>query len=108
MQLAKNGMIILNLDDVVETNHILCQTNELSITWLASLEPIVLHEHGLPNLVTQEVFFLISIFDILAVNMTSCSKVGEEADMEDSRQENSPEEMDKTLASKEAMPVRLN
>jgi len=89
MQLAKNGMIILNLDDVVETNHILCQTNELSITWLASLEPIVLHEHGLPNPVTQEVFFPVRIFNKITVNMTSCSNVGEEADKEDGRQENS-------------------
>ena len=31
MQLAKDGSMILNLDDVVESNHISCQTRELFI-----------------------------------------------------------------------------
>jgi len=40
--------------------------------------------------------------------MTSCSKVEEESDTEDGRQENSLGEMDKTLDALEAIPVRLN
>jgi len=46
------------------------------------LRPIVLHEDGLLNPNTQEGFFPFSIFDKLAVNMTSCSEVKEEIDEE--------------------------
>jgi len=89
MHLAKNGTIILDLDDVVKTNCISCQAKRLSIILFGSLLPIGLHKNGLPNLVTQEGFFPIRIFDKLVVNITLYSKVEEEIEEEDGRQENS-------------------
>ena len=53
----------------------------------------------MPNPTTQEVFFPVSVFDKLAVNMTSCSMVKEETDEEEDRQENSTIEIDKTLVA---------
>ena len=57
MRLIKDETIILNLDDVVETNHISCQTKGLPLIQFKSLEPIVLYEHGLPSPTMQEGFF---------------------------------------------------
>ena len=81
----QDGTIILDLDDVVETNHISCQTKGLSPIQFGSLEPFVLHEHGLPNPVMQERSFPVNIFDKLTVNMASCFDIEEEADKEDGR-----------------------
>jgi len=39
--------------------------------------------------------------------MTSSSKIEEEIGKENGRQENSPKEIDKTLAALDAIPVRL-
>ena len=50
-----------------------------------SLEPIVMHDHRLTNPITQEEFFLVSFFDKVIVNMTSCSTVEEETGEEDGR-----------------------
>jgi len=44
IQLAKEGRIILELDDVVEENHISSQTRELCTLPFWNLEPIVLFE----------------------------------------------------------------
>ena len=79
----------MNLDDIIATNHISCQTKGLSLIHFGSLEPFVLHKHSLLNPTMQERSFSIDIFDKLAVNMTSCFEVEEEADEEDGRQENS-------------------
>ena len=70
MRLIKDRTIILDLDDVVEANHILCQTRGLSIIQFGGLEPFVLHEHRLPNPATQERSLTVNVFDKLAVNMT--------------------------------------
>ena len=51
----------------------------------------------------QEGFFPASVFDKLVVNMTSCSEVEDDASKEDGRQENSSMEIDKTLATLEAI-----
>ena len=56
MRLVKDGMIILNLDDIVESNHISCQIKGLSLIQLGSLEPTVLHERGLLSPAMQEGF----------------------------------------------------
>jgi len=40
--------------------------------------------------------------------MTSCSKVEEETNKEDDRQENSLREIEKTLSALEAIPIHLN
>ena len=72
------------------------------------MEPFVLHEHGLPNPVTQERSFLINSFDKLAVNMTSCSKVEEVTTEDDGRKGNSSGEKDKTVAALDAIPICLN
>ena len=53
MQLVKDGTIILDFDDVVESNHIFCQIKGLSIIQFESLGPFVLHEHGLLNPIVQ-------------------------------------------------------
>ena len=80
MRLVKDGAIILDLDDVVESNHIFYKRRGLSIIQFGSLGPFVLHKHRLSNPITQEVFFLVIFFDKLALNMTSCSEVEEEID----------------------------
>ena len=80
----------------------------MSIIQFGSLEPIVLHKHGLPNPIMQEEFFPISVFNKLAVKMTSYSEVEEEANEEDDSQENSLGDTNKNLAALEAMLVFLN
>jgi len=104
MRLVKDGTIILDLEDVVETNHISCQTKGLSLIQFRSLEPFVLYEHGLPNPATQERSFLVNVFD----KLTSCSEVEEEVDEGDGRHENFLGEVDMTVAALEAMPMHLN
>jgi len=52
MWLIEDGMIILDLDDLVETNYISYQTKGLSFIQFGSLEPFVLHECRLSNLTT--------------------------------------------------------
>jgi len=89
MRLIEDGTIILDLDNVTETNRISCQTKGLSLIQFGSLEPAVLYEPGLPSLTTQGEFFPVRVFNKLIVNMTLCSKVKEEADEEDGRQKNS-------------------
>jgi len=44
MQLAKEGRIILDLDDVVEANHVSSQTRDLCTLPFGNLEPVVLFE----------------------------------------------------------------
>jgi len=56
----------------------------------------------------QERSFPVNIFNKLAVNMTSCFEVEKELDEEEGGQENSLREIDKTLASLEAILVHLN
>ena len=68
MQLAKVRMIILNLDNVVETNYVSCKIKGLSTIPFGSLELATLYKHGLPNTAMQEGFFTISVFDKLTVN----------------------------------------
>jgi len=80
IRLTEDGTIILDLDDVVETNHISCQTRGLSLIQFGSLEPFVLHKNRLPNPATQEMSFPVNVFDKVAVNMSSCLEVGEELD----------------------------
>jgi len=104
MQLIEDGMIILDLDNIVETNHISCQTRGLSLIQFGSLKSFVLHEHRLPNPATQERSFPVNVFDRLAVNMTSCFEVEEESDK---REENSFGEIDKTLVALKAIPMYL-
>jgi len=57
MRLIEDGTIILDSDDVVETNRIYCQTKGLSLIQFGSLEPAVLYEPGLPSPTTQGEFF---------------------------------------------------
>ena len=105
MRLIEDGRIILDSDDVVETNHISCQTRGLSLIQFRSLEPFVLHKYRLLNPIAQERSFLVNVFDKLLVNMTSCFKVEEESD---ERQENSLGEIDKILVALEAIPMHLD
>ena len=44
IQLAKEGRIILDLDDIVEANHVSFQTRELCSLQFGNLEPVVLLE----------------------------------------------------------------
>ena len=105
MWLMEDGTIILDLDNLVVTNHISCQIRGLSPIQFESLEPFVQREHRLPNPATQERSFPVNVFDKLAVNMTSCFEVEE---VSDERHENSLCEINKTLAALEAIPVCLN
>jgi len=56
LQLAKEGSIILDRDDIVEKNHVSSQTRELCILMLGNLEPDILLEPGLLNFNIQKVF----------------------------------------------------
>ena len=85
MWLIKDGTIILDLDDVVETNHISSQTKGLSLIQFRSLGLDILYEHGLPNPVMQEGFFPASVHDKVAVNLTSCPEVEEKVGEEDTK-----------------------
>jgi len=85
MRLIEDGTIVLDANDMVETNCISCQTKGLSLIQFGSLEPTVHYESGLPSPTTQGEFFPIRVFDKLTINMTLCSKVKEEADEEDGR-----------------------
>jgi len=105
MWLIEDGTIILNLDNIVETNHISCQTKGVFLIQFGSLEPFVLHEQRLLNRCTQERLFTVNVFDKLTVNVTSWFKIEEESD---ERQENSSGEIDMTLAALEAILVHLN
>jgi len=80
MRLIKDKTITLDLDNVVEINHISCRTRGLSLIQFESLKLFVLHEHRLPNPAMQERSFPVDVFDKLAVNMTSCFEVKEELD----------------------------
>ena len=73
------------LPGLVEIYYISYLTKGLSIIQFGRLEPVVLHKHGLSNLVMQKGFFLVNVFDKHTVNMTSSSEVEEEADAEDGR-----------------------
>jgi len=108
MRLIKDGTKILDLDNIVETNHISYQTKRLSLIQFGSSKPAILYEHGLSSPTMQERFFAVNIFDKLIINMIACSELEEEADEENSKHENSLGEMDKTVAALEAMPMCLN
>ena len=62
-ELAKEGRIILDLDEVVKKNHISALTKELSTIQFGSLGPIVLLEHGLSDPITLEGIFPLTFFD---------------------------------------------
>ena len=84
MRLIEDGIITLDLDDVVKTNHISCQIKELSLIQFRSLEPAVLYDHRLPSPAMQDDSF------------QSASSI------------NFLIEIDKTLAALEATPACLN
>jgi len=96
MQLAKDGRIILDVDDVIETNHIFSKIRNYP-SFSSKVWVVVLHKHGLFNPVTQEIFFLASFFDEITINITTCSEVEEKINEEDDTQESSLGETDETL-----------
>jgi len=85
MWIAKDATIILDLDDIIEPYHISCETEGFSIVQFKTFEPVVLHKYGLLNLIRQQGFFLVSVFDKLPSNMTSASKAEEEIHKHDGR-----------------------
>jgi len=92
--LAKEGRIILDLDDVVNANHISSQTRELWTLHFGNLEHVVLLEPRLLNPNTQERSFLVTFLDRTTVNMTSCSEVEEEIGEKGANTEDWLREMD--------------
>jgi len=108
MQLAKEGRIILDLDDVVGANHIYSQTRELCTLHFGNLEPVVLFKPCLVSLDMKGKSFSVVFLDRTMVNMTSCSELEEEIDEEGVRKENYSRETDKIVAALEAMLVCLN
>jgi len=108
IQLAKYGRIILDLDNVMKANHVCNQTKELVTSQFESLEPIVLHEHGLLNPITPKGSLSIRFVNKIIANMTLCFEVEEETDEEEDKEANSTGEMNKTLATLEDMPMHLN
>jgi len=108
MQLAKEGRIILDSDDVVETNYVSFQIKELCAIQFGSLEPVVPLKHGLLSAGIQERSFPVTFFDRTIVNMTSYFEVEEETDEEGGSKDNCPGKTNMTVAALEAMPKRLN
>ena len=88
MQLTKEGRIILDQDDIVETNHVSSQTRELCTLQFGNLVPFILLEPGLPNPNMQGRSLPVTFLDRTMVNRTSCSEVEEEMDEEGGRKEN--------------------
>ena len=78
----------MDLDDVVETNHISSQTRELCTLQFGNLEAVVLLEPGSPNPIMQERSLSTTFVNRLTITMTSCSETEEEMDEEDSNKEN--------------------
>jgi len=106
--LAKEGRIILDLENVVEANHVSSQTRELRTLQFGNLEPVVIFEPWLLSPVMKEKSFLAAFLDRTTINMTSCSKLEEETDEEGVNKENCSREIDKTATTQEAMPVCFN
>ena len=108
MQLAKEGRIILDLEDLVETNHVFFQPRELCTLQFGNLEFVILLEPELLNSNMQERSFPVNFPEKTMVNMTLCSEVEEEMNEEGSSKENCLGETDNTVATLEAMPIDLN
>ena len=72
MQLAKQGRIILDLDDVIRANHVSSQSRELYTLQYGNLEPAVLFEPWLLNPGMKERIFSADFLDKTTVNMASC------------------------------------
>jgi len=108
MQLAKEGWIILDLDDVAEANHVSSKARELCTLQFGNLELVFLIEPWLLSPSTEERPCSAAILNRATVNMTSCSELEEETNEESDSKENCSEEIDKTMASLEAMPKGLN
>jgi len=85
MWFIEDGTIILDLDDVVETNHTSYPTKGLPLIQFGSLQPTVLYKHGFPSPTMQGGFFPVSVFDKITVNMASCSEVKEKTNEKDGR-----------------------
>jgi len=108
MQLAKEGSIILDLDDVVEANHVSSQTRELCTLQFRKLELVVLFEPWFVSPNTKERSFSAAFLDRITVEMTSCSELEEETGEEGAGKENYLRETNETIAALEAMPICLN
>ena len=108
MQLAKEGRIILDLDDVVEVNHISSQTRELCTLQFGNLEPVVLFEPWLLSPNMQERSFLATFLNRTMINMISCFELEEETDEEGASKENCSGKTNKTMPTLEVMPICLN
>jgi len=80
MQSIKKGRTSLDLDDVVEANHVSSQTRELSTLQFRNLEPVVLFEPYLLSPGVKERTFSADFLDTTTVNMTSCLELEEEID----------------------------
>jgi len=108
IQFAKEGRIILDLDDIVKANHVSSQTRKLCTLQFGNLEPVVLFEPWLLSTDMKEKSFSVAFLDWTTVNMTLCSDLEEETDEEGVSKENCSGETDKTMAALEAMPMCLN
>jgi len=102
MQLAKEGRIISDLDDVVEANYVSAQTRELCTLQLGNLKPVVLFEPWLLSPNMEERSFLATFLGRITINMTSCSELEEETNEEGVSKENCSGEMDETVVALEA------
>ena len=107
-QLVKEGWIILDRNDVVETNYVSSTTRELCTLHFGNLETIILLELELLNLNIQERSFPVTFLGRTTINMTSYSEVEEETDEDGGNKENCSGETDKNVAALEVMPIRLN
>ena len=108
MQLAKEGRIILDLDDVVKANHVSSQRRELCPLQFGNLEPVIQFEPWLLSPNTEERSFSSAFLDRITVNMTSCSELEEETNKKVVSKENCSGETDKIVDALEAMPIYLN
>ena len=106
MQLAKQGRIILDLDDVAEANHVSTPIRELCTLQFGNLKLIVLFEPWLLNSNTEVRSFSTAFLDRTRVNMTSCSELKEETN-EGVNKENCSRDTDKTVAALEAMVIAV-
>ena len=106
--MAKEGRIILDLDNVVEVNHVSYQTRELCTLQFGNLEPVVLFEPWLLSPNMEERSFSAAFINRTMVNVPSCSELEDETNEEGISKGNCSEQMNKAVAALKAMLICLN
>jgi len=114
MKLARDGRIILDLDDLSASIISLLKYSKAILKLMSKarrrqkIQPINLPEQEPLIPVTLEEFFPMDFFDKVTINMTSCYEMEDEENGDEERQEQGLEDDDKTLTVLEALPTCID